>query len=354
MKKNYSFIIEKDNCCDLEELITLTKTYYKESDILSKDYLKWQYLKNPSGKPFLFVSREAKTNELAGQYLVIPIKYNFYGDEVMGTLSLNTLTHPKYQRNGLFTKMADATLNNCKDENVAFTTGFPNPNSYPGFVRKLGFSHLGDVPLLIKPLRLTNILFSYFKSKKVKHGEAIDIDYKKNNNIKELDFLSKKDELLYSRFWNKVKMKYEISTNKDFGFLKWRYFDLPTRHYKIFYYEKDNEIEGIFVIKNTKTWGFNVSVIMDFMILRDEKIASKMIKYISKNSKKGSIDFIAVLHSKAYEFNSFVENRFFKLPQKLLPQKIHFIVRKNNDFDKSEKLFLAHNWKLTFGDYDVF
>ena len=170
MKKNYSFIIEKDNCCDLEELITLTKTYYKESDILSKDYLKWQYLKNPSGKPFLFVSREAKTNELAGQYLVIPIKYNFYGDEVMGTLSLNTLTHPKYQRNGLFTKMADATLNNCKDENVAFTTGFPNPNSYPGFVRKLGFSHLGDVPLLIKPLRLTNILFGQLERRDAKHG----------------------------------------------------------------------------------------------------------------------------------------------------------------------------------------
>jgi len=174
MKKETEFIIEKNDCSNLDELIDLTKTYYKDGDIINKDYLKWQYLQNPNGMPFLFVSREVKTREMAGQYLVIPTRYTISNGYVNGSLSLNTLTSPKFQGRGLFTKMADATFNDCANQDANFTVGFPNPQSYPGFVKRLNFHHLGDIPLLIKPLNYGKIMYSFLKKKKKNMEEILE------------------------------------------------------------------------------------------------------------------------------------------------------------------------------------
>lgn len=352
--ENYS--IEKNDCSHLEELIELTKSYYSEGDIISKEYLEWQYLNNPAGKPYLFTSREANTNALVGQYLVIPINFNVSGEIVPGSLSLNTLTHPKHQGKGLFTKMAKATYVDCGENETFFTTGFPNPMSYPGFVKKLDFAHLGDIPLLINPLKPINIFFSYFKKEKEKHGGAISIEaLKKEERIKEFNFNKDSDKLRYEKFWNQIKKQYTVTTNKDYNFLKWRYKDIPTRNYKIFYSEEEGSITGLIVLKAEHVWGFNVGLVMDLMVLENkERSGRNLLKYSKKVFSKANLDFIAALHSPIKEFSVFKKSGFFTVPQKVLPQKIHFIVRENKKFPNSDLIFDLKNWKLTFGDYDVF
>jgi hypothetical protein len=355
MEKEFNFKIIKNDCTNIAELIDLAKTYYHEGDIINKEYLKWQYLKNPSGKPFLFVSYEINKNEIAGQYLVIPIIYVVMGKPISGTLSLNTLTKPKFQGKGLFTKMAKITYENCVSNNALFTVGFPNPQSYPGFVRKLGFKHLGDIPLLIKPLKYGRIIFSYFKKSKKKHGGSIKIQNINTKNIKLLNFNDNKIKNKYNKFWNSISKQYKISTWKDFTFLKWRYNDLPTRKYKIFYYEEEKKIKGIIVIKAEKVWGFNVGLIMDILISgNDLSVGKQLLKYTKKVLRQSNLDFIAMLHSGNNEYNILKKSGYFKVSQKILPQKIHFIVKLNKEFPSSEMLFNLQNWKLTFGDYDVF
>ena len=355
MEKKYDFLIENNDCENLDELIELTKTYYSDCDVVNKSYLSWQYFNNPAGKPLLITSREKISNELAGQYLVIPIKYNIKGECILGSLSLNTLTSPKYQRNGLFIKMANATYQTCVKENIYFTTGFPNPNSYPGFVRKLKFNHLGDVPLLIKPLKILSIINTYFKRDQKKHGNTIQLKAINDTSIKEFDFSCTDLESKYSLFWNKIKNQYHLSSEKDYAFLKWRYFNIPTREYKTYYFEENNIIKGIVVIKAGEVMGFNAAILMDIMFFDDDSsIGDQMIKYVSKVSKNANLDFIATLHSKSYEYKSLKKNGFYKLPDKILPQKIHFIVRQNIPFNNSKQLIEESNWKLSFGDYDVF
>ena len=355
MKNLDEFKIEKNDCSNLDELIELSKTYYKEGDIINKEYLQWQYLKNPTGKPFLFTSSNVANQELAGQYLVLPIMFKVLEQTVLGTLSLNTLTSPKYQGKGLFTKMAKATYEDCANENAYFAIGFPNPQSYPGFVRRLNFEHLNDIPLLIKPIRYGRILFSYFKKNKEKHGGSIEINQFDVKNIKSFDFDDQNIKDKYNEFWDNVSKQYNISTFKDFAFLKWRYYDIPTRDYKLFYYEEENQIKGLIVIKAENVWGFNVGLIMDILILDNNKtIGKKLLNYVKRIYRQSDIDFIAILHNKSYEFSILKKFGYFKVPQKILPQKIHFIVRLNKDFVNSQMIFDLKNWKLTFGDYDVF
>lgn len=347
------YLINKNDCSNLDELINLSKSYYSTGDIIDKSYLKWQYLNNPAGTPFLFTSKEISTNTLAGQYLVLPMEYQIMGEKISGSLSLNTLTHPDHQGKGLFTKMAGATYMDCAENNNFFTIGFPNPLSYPGFVRKLDFAHLGDIPLLIKPLKPIKIFLSYFKKEKEKHGGEIAFkQFSKNENIKELDFNDAKDQNKYIAFWNSIKVNYPISSNKTFEFLKWRYNDHPTKTYKVFYSQVDEKMKGIIIMRAEHVWGFDVGIIMDLMLI---DLADKtLLKFASKSFDKMKLDFIAALHSEIGEYKTLKKNNFFKIPQKLLPQKIHFIVRKNIEFDDSIKIEKLENWKLTFGDYDIF
>jgi hypothetical protein len=357
MKSKEEFEISKNNCTNINELIDLSKSYYTEGDIINKVYLEWQYLKNPLGKPFLFTSRESKSNELAGQYLVVPLNFTVGNEIIKGSLSLNTLTRPKFQGKGLFTKMAKATYEDCMSNNAYLTIGFPNPQSYPGFVRKLDFEHLGDIPLLIKPLKYVNMVFSYFKKNKKKHGGSININPSKikNSNIKCLDFNEKEIEAKYNQFWNTIKKQYKLSIDKDFTFLKWRYDSLPTRVYKIFYFEENGEIKGIIILRAEHVWGFDVGLIMDFLVIDgDKSIGKELLNFSKKILKETNLDFITALHNDSYEYEILKKAGYYKISQKLLPQKIHFIVRLNKDFSNSKMLFQFKNWKLTFGDYDIF
>ncbi len=355
MKNNISFDIRKNDCSDIVELINLTKTYYETGDIINKEYLTWQYLLNPNGKPFLYISREKSTMELAGQYLVIPISFNCGSTSVMGSLSLNTITNPNYQKLGLFTKMAKATYQDCKNNNVFFVIGFPNSQSYPGFVRKLNFKHLGDIPLMVKPIKPHKIITSLFRKNKVKHGGEIRLKYLQYSNIKMFRFTDETIATSYTEFWNSIKNQYHISINKDFEYLKWRYFDIPTRKYIISYYRHNSAIQGIIILKAERIWGLNVGIIMDILILNNQKqIGKRLIKHSLKLFRKNNVDFVMILHNKTYEYKILKKTGFFQLPQKLLPQKFHFIVRINKNFNNDNALLKQENWKLSFGDYDVF
>ncbi len=356
MNKIPQFTIERNDCSNINELIELSKTYYKERDVSDYNYLTWQYLNNPAGNAFLYTAREDFLGELAGQYIVIPITFNKNGETIAGSIALNLLTNPKYQRNGLFLRMVTATHQECKEKNVLFTIGMPNHQSYSGLVNKLGFNHIGQIPLLIKPLNLFGMISSVInRNNKDKHGGEINMNIVNSGNIKVLDFNNISEVEKINRFWEKIKTQYSISTHKNFNYLKWRYQDLPTRFYQIFYYEKNDIVKGILVLKAEKIWGFNVGLIMDYMVLNyDRAIGKELLKFTKKVCKNHSLHFIMILHNNNNEYNLLKLNGFIKIPFKLLPQKTHFIVRINKDYQGSEALLSLNNWKLSFGDYDIF
>jgi len=353
---NQNFIIEKSDFSNIEELIDLAYSYYKERDVNRKEYLIWQYLQNPAGKAYLYTAREVGTGELAGQYVVIPVVFNRAGEKVSGSIALNLLTKPKFRRNGLFPRMVSATHKECTEKNVLFTIGMPNHQSYPGLTQKLGFTHLGDIPLLIKPFNLLRFVKSYInKNKEDKHGGVIKLDIIPYTGIKQLLFNSAEEERKINEFWDSIKYDYPLSTYKDYIYLKWRYNDLPTREYYVLYHENNQKIDGIIVLKAEKIWGFKVGMIVDFMIKnKSKRVAKELLDYSKNLCKKKKLDFLTILHTANHEFPQLIRNGFWVVPYKLLPQKTHYIVRLNKEFENSEFLMELRNWKLTFGDYDVF
>ncbi len=107
------------------------------------------------------------------------------GHTVLAAQSGDTMTHKNHTGKGLFIRLAEMTFKLAKEKSISFVFGFPNNNSYPGFVKKLGWScpyklhdfriKIFTIPLckaakkisLFKPLYniYRNLVFSLFSKK---------------------------------------------------------------------------------------------------------------------------------------------------------------------------------------------
>jgi len=109
----------------------------------NKEYLNWLYHKNPDGDAVGFDARDG--DRLVAHYVCIPAIAQIGNQEVRVLLSLNTATHPNYQGQGLFTKLANLTYAAGKEQAYDSVYGIANANSTPGFTRKLNFQLVGPL-----------------------------------------------------------------------------------------------------------------------------------------------------------------------------------------------------------------
>lgn len=90
-------------------------------------------------------------NQPAAFYGVYPCMVDFKGKKFLAAQSGDTMTHSKHVGKGLFTQLAQKTYDYCKENGFHLIFGFPNENSFPGFIKRLGWSHFDDMtPYLIR------------------------------------------------------------------------------------------------------------------------------------------------------------------------------------------------------------
>lgn len=128
----------------LAEYSALFAACFPGTNRFTSEYLSWLYLQNPDGRAFGFDARD-DTGVLAAHYVCIPAQARIDGRIVRVLLSLNTATHPRFQGQGLFTRLAAMTYEAAAAAGFEGIYGVANANSTPGFVRKLGFQ-------LVRPL----------------------------------------------------------------------------------------------------------------------------------------------------------------------------------------------------------
>lgn len=86
-------------------------------------------------------------------YGVYPCTMIYRGKRFLVAQSGDTMTHPEHQGKGLFTQLAQLTYEACKSEGIHLVFGFPNENSYPGFVKRLGWTHFDNLSVYLMRLK---------------------------------------------------------------------------------------------------------------------------------------------------------------------------------------------------------
>jgi len=74
------------------------------------------------------------------------------GKTILAAQSVDTMTHPGYRNQGLFVELAKQTFNLCHDTCIRVVFGFPNQNSLPGFINKLGWQMTERMDCFIIPV----------------------------------------------------------------------------------------------------------------------------------------------------------------------------------------------------------
>ena len=125
------------------QYVQLFSDCFPKSDKFSSDYLDWLYRCNPDGEVIGFDAFD--NDRLIAHYACIPAQAYIGGEKVNVLLSLNTATHPDYQGQGLFLKLAEMTYAAGTEQGYDCVYGIANANSTPGFTRKLMFQLVGTL-----------------------------------------------------------------------------------------------------------------------------------------------------------------------------------------------------------------
>lgn len=159
--------LDFSDCSDMQRLIKLQNAVYKGIRTFTEEPFKNWYLNNPNGK---VISYNALFNEeIAAHYAIIPIKMEIEGRVAAGALSMATVTHPNHQGKGLFKRLAKMTYETAKNEGCEYVIGVANANSFPGFIKHLGFYEVGQLDVLfgykdgIKPSSKKLFYYHYWK-----------------------------------------------------------------------------------------------------------------------------------------------------------------------------------------------
>lgn len=128
-----NFIIHRLSC----ENLPLLKALYKQSfqKNVTLQYLRDKYNTKNFGAEYIGYLALTLDNSPAAFYGVIPCHIQLDDQRILVAQSADTMTHPNHQRKGLFVLLAQKTYALAKDHNIQFIFGFPNENSYKGFVK---------------------------------------------------------------------------------------------------------------------------------------------------------------------------------------------------------------------------
>lgn len=131
------------NESNLADLVILYKSAFNAN--ASLEFFKKKFDTSFTGIQHIAHLAYAKDNSVAAFYGVFPCFIEFKGKKILAAQSGDTMTHADHRGKGLFITLAKKTYELAKENGVEFVFGFPNKNSYPGFVKKLDWVHRENV-----------------------------------------------------------------------------------------------------------------------------------------------------------------------------------------------------------------
>jgi GNAT superfamily N-acetyltransferase len=365
MSEAANWIPDKYQSADLPGLAELAQRNLGDVDFAQAEFAAWQYERNPAGKPVLEMARDAADRGIVGQYVVIPIRVQVGEQAVVATLSLNTLTDEKFRGKGIFTKLAERVYADCAQRSLPFTYGFPNTNSYPGFLKKLRFKDLGNVPLLLLPLNWrrvatvkTNAAVGflagvaggiYMPLSRMFRGSAAP-----GITVKAIEGFDAR----WDAFWARNQRRFPVMVVRDRAYLNWRFVDIPIRKYRILAAEGSEGPLGYMALRTTESFGLRAGFIIDFFVdgsPAGQAAGALLARRALEEFKRDGAD-LAATHSLPHsaEYRLLQAAGLKKCPERLLPRPTPVIVRGHLDgFREDSLIYDLRSWYLTLGDYDA-
>lgn len=167
---------------------------------LDKGLWEWAYLQNPFGTPL--VSIALCDGKVVGHYAVIPMNLENNSSCISGFLSMTTMVAVDFRRHRLFQRLAEMVYERINKTGLpSIVFGFPNDNSAPGFIKRLGWTISEDYKVVSVKSEQINKVAQIIKKKIDENCFTLNMD-----NSKIRDWRTKKPNQTW-RYDNKIGMK---------------------------------------------------------------------------------------------------------------------------------------------------
>lgn len=333
------------NCFDQNE---------SEKDL---DVLKWFHQDNLREENSILYAVEEQSQNIAAIYTYLPTIVKCFDRNVYALQSFDTLTDHRHRGKGLFITIATELAQREMKRGNEFVFGFPNENSLNGFVKKLGFTYFGEVPFLIKPLRISYFLKKMFRKNHVIEEDSncpikaeIEINFPDNAVLKKLEYFGEE----YEKFWINVKQHISIGVNRNADYMNWRFVNKPHADYLRFGYYEGSDLKGIIVFTLKNKHSGKVGYVMELLYdVRNKKAGKELLRFSNRTFKNNKTDVIlSWCYSHSFNYALYKNEGFYNFPEKIRPQKLGVIVKVlNSTFEK--EILKIKNWYLSYSDSDT-
>lgn len=255
---------------------------------------------------------------MVGHYAVLPVEYRLLDKIVIAGLVVDVMTHPDYQRQGMFVSLGTSSMNWIKNNGYAFSTGYPyKDNVMPGH-KKVGWEEVFDLDVYVVPINTKNISIKYsknkIKQKVINIGLKVYKMFKRykyslgDKNIK-MTKLEKIPENIVSLI-NKINDNFSFIQNRTFEYLKWRYEKVPNRSYEIYFLYEEHELSGYVVVRKMKIFDLATVFIVDMLAI-NEYHYEFLLDHVYRLYGGLNIDLIAFAMSPNVKIGSILRRKRF-------------------------------------------
>lgn len=313
----------------------------------------WQFKDNPFnrlGKKSIVITENA--GEISSHMGIFPVELKVFNVIKNATWHISFYTLEKYRGIGLGSKLIEYS-----SKFFDFTMVLSGSEGTKKIYLNQGGKDFGDLNRYVGILD-KNRLESYVGNKIQKKQVQLE-----NKSKLRFDKIKCLDDS-YGIFWEKVKGRYPITTNRTRPYLQWRYLDHPLVQYHFMLLKKDDEILGYAVLRfedNNKE--LKAVRIVDMIVF--ENYDCEMIQQIA-NYCKDKVDFIDFFCTGNFYKTSFEKNGFFnnliedmRIPTVFNPidlnrrPDINFFYKQSSlDSSYNESLNEINNWYFVKGDSD--
>ena len=364
---------------DTPALLALLNRVFGPNKRWTARYVKWQCFQGPAGPAIMYGAFHEET--LLGFYCLVRSWLSVNGRRVKAVKSILTMVDKAYRRvvlrdelgtDSIFTRLANICFNEAQVEHVGLTYGFPNKYSYRGFTRCLDFRDIGSLTLLVKPIRLKEML-------RFKVGLPAPLDTLcglaaqclsaallpccvEACDTVELQVMSHADPQLDDLAAEAGEVHGVIQV-RDCRYIQWRFFEHQSLAYEVLGAYRRGRLVGYiaWMVADRLDWEKRrcpgVAHIVDYVCLADGSattILSLLIRAACARSRRhGALMAIAVNSPTRYVIKAFRRCGFVALEGRWAPRDLPCIVRGGYLASDGAMVGDLSNWYLTLGDNDV-
>jgi GNAT superfamily N-acetyltransferase len=311
---------------------------------LSDDEFAWWFERNPAGEGI--VSLAVDEGEVVGVAAMSFFTTRLDDVETRLAIPVNVATDARYRGQGVFSTLQQENEEAAAAAGSPLTVTFPNANSYPIFIRRLGWIDLPRLRLWARPLRASGVVrYAFGRAGDVGGMRLPDASSETSRGLEVRTverFGSDLDEL-----GERAAAGYGSHFSRDAAYFNWRYLDSP-RDYRCFAAYRGDALAGAAVVGHTFKHGVSAGFLADLVAAPEDGDAVRALVSRAVAEVKGGADALVLLPPPSRAQRRALVRGGFAPTNK----KLRFIGKPLHEGVQIDSR--AGAWHFTLGDFDFF